>query len=105
MSKTIAAGRNRLNRLRAVSRGVLGPDAFDADVEVRRRRAYEGPDEPDVVLTPQEEEAWERQFAGDIAEADGAGGHGPAILIDSTELPRPTPRRLHSALADFERDA
>ena len=73
MSKMIAAERDLLNRLRAASRRILGPEASDTEVEARARRAYEGPKLPEVVLTPEEEEARERQFAENLAEADRAG--------------------------------
>ena len=73
MSKMIAAERDLLNRLRAASRRILGPEASDTEVEARARRAYEGPKLPEVVLTPEEEEARERQVAENLAEADRAG--------------------------------
>lgn len=73
MSRTITAERNLMNRLRAVSRRVLGPDASDAEVETRAKRAYEGPSEPRIVLTPEEERAWEQQLQENIAEAERAG--------------------------------
>ena len=103
MSKMIAAERDLLNRLRAASRRILGPEASDTEVEARARRAYEGPKLPEVVLTPEEEEARERQFAENLAEADRAGVIGPVTLFDSTELWMPTPRKLHTALAELER--
>ena len=73
MSKTIAAEQNLMNRLRAASRRVLGPEASDTEVELRARRAYEGPKEANVRLTPEEEQAWEQQLTEDIAEAERAG--------------------------------
>ena len=73
MSRTIAAERNLLNRLRAAPRDILGAEASDAEVEARARRAYEGPEQRHVPLTPQEREAWKRQLEENIAEAKRAG--------------------------------
>ena len=73
MSKTIAAERDLLNRLRAASRDILGPDASEAEVEAGARRAYEGPKQRHVPLTPEEKEAWKRQLAENLAEAERTG--------------------------------
>ena len=53
MSKTIAAERDLLNRLRRV----LGPDASDAEVEARARRAYEA-SSPRTSRKPRDAGSW-----------------------------------------------
>ena len=74
-SKTIAAERDLLNRLRAASRkstgtgGVRRRDRSSSEAGLRRARA----ELPDVVLPPEEEEARERPFAENLAEADRVG--------------------------------
>lgn len=73
MTRTIAAERNLLHRLRAASRDILGAEASDAEVEAHARRAYEGPKQRHVPLTPEEKEAWKRQFEANLAEADRTG--------------------------------
>ena len=73
MSQTIAAEQDLINRLRTASRRILGPAASETEVELRAQRAYEGPTEPQVVLTPEEKESWEQQLKEDIIEAERAG--------------------------------
>ena len=73
MSKTIEAERNLMNRLRRASRRILGPDASDDEVEAEARRSYEGPKEPKIKLTPQEEQAWLADLKEKMAEARRSG--------------------------------
>ena len=44
--KTLQAEQMLMDRLRAASRDILGPDATEAEVEADAKRAYEGPEEP-----------------------------------------------------------
>ena len=73
MSKTIEAERQLMNRLRKASRRILGPDASDDDIEAEARRTYEGPKEPKVKLTPEEEQAWAEDLKEKMAEARRSG--------------------------------
>ena len=73
MSKVIEAERELLNRLRAASRRILGPDASDDEIEARARRAYEGPTEPKRKLTPEEKQASDEELKEKVAEARRSG--------------------------------
>ena len=71
--KTLQAEQMLMDRLRAASRDILGPDATEAEVEADAKRAYEGPEEPVFELTAEEHEAWEKRLQKEIAEAKRAG--------------------------------
>ena len=73
MSRTLLAERLLMDRLRAASRELLGSGATDAEVEADAKRAYDGPEENAVVLTPEQRRAWQRQLRKDIAAAERAG--------------------------------